>query len=359
MNHTEQYLHFLRYCVAEETLADEMWLDMDWEGLYDFSVKQAITGVVFSGIEQLGKEAGIPKKLLIRWYVESEQIRRRNSLLDQVAVEVYQKFVEDGFRSCILKGQGNARMYKDPGLRTPGDIDIWIEGSRKEILEYVRKSSPKAHFQYHHVDYPPVRGVKIEVHFIPSFFNNPIRNKRMQRFFKQHADEQFNHFCKLSGEGLVSVPTDSFNCVYQLAHIMRHLLDEGIGLRQLLDYYYLLNNGMTEEDRLHAVESIQRLGMEKFAAAVMYVLQRLFGLEENLMLVFPDDRLGRVVLDEILHTGNFGQHEDRFAHHSNTGRGFALTWMQRMPRLVRYFPAETLWRPLFLVWHFFWKMRHK
>ena len=36
------------------------------------------------------------------------------------------------------------------------------------------------------------------------------------------------------------IPTVEFNIIFQLTHIYSHLMNEGIGLRQLVDYYYVL-----------------------------------------------------------------------------------------------------------------------
>ncbi len=182
----------------------------------------------------------------------------------------------------------------------------------------------------------------------------------MQTFFSEQADAQFSHLVQLSGcDGSVAVPTDEFNLVYQMTHIMRHLFDEGIGVRQMMDYYFLLKKGVAEDVRMRAVETLHRLGMERFTKAVMYVLQHLFGIEDRFLLAEPDKRLGKVMLEEVSHTGNFGQHEDRFSSHPETGLGFATTVMHRLPRLIRYFPVETLSRPLFLAWYPFWKMRYR
>ena len=341
---TSTYISFLHFCLSDAPANDDDWKDMDWQGLHDFAAKQAITGVVFRGVERLGKGAGIAKEVLFNWFAESEQIKQRNTLLNAVTTAVTKRFANDGFRFCILKGQGNAMMYPDPATRNPGDIDVWLEGSRKDILSYVRSVSPNAPFQYHHVDYPPVKGVGIEVHFMPSFFSNPLQNRKMQAFFKEQADEQFRHFVQLPGcTGQVAVPTDAFNRVYQMTHIMRHLFDEGIGIRQLMDYYFLLKRGFTEEERQRTLKTLEHLGMTKFTSAVMYVLQQLFGMEDRLLLVKPDKHLGEVVLEEVFHTG----------------MGFAKTVMRRLPHLMRYFPVETLSRPLFLAWYPLWKKRYE
>ena len=58
------------------------------------------------------------------------------------SAKVCRNFEQEGFRCCILKGQGNALLYPDPYMRTPGDIDIYLEGGRKRIMEYVNRVCP-------------------------------------------------------------------------------------------------------------------------------------------------------------------------------------------------------------------------
>ena len=53
-------------------------------------------------------------------------------------------------------------------------------------------------------------------------------------------EEQFSHRVMLGEQGEIAIPTMEFNLIFQLTHIYAHLMNEGIGLRQLLDYYYVL-----------------------------------------------------------------------------------------------------------------------
>ena len=36
------------------------------------------------------------------------------------------------------------------------------------------------------------------------------------------------------------MPTTAFNVIYQLTHLYHHFFDEGIGMRQIIDYYYVV-----------------------------------------------------------------------------------------------------------------------
>ena len=224
--------------------------DIDWQQLYSFASKQAILGLCFDGIERLGKEYPeelkqnpIGRELLVTWMGKAQQIRRQNVKVNGVAAKLYSKFREDGLRCCILKGQGNALMYPNPYSRTPGDIDVWVNASREEITEYAKK-----HFKlgddirYQHIE-TSVDGVPVELHFFPCTMNNPIYHARLQKWFRRNADLQSSHIVGLpDGAGDIAIPTTAFNVIYQLTHLYHHFFDEGIGMRQIIDYFLVAND---------------------------------------------------------------------------------------------------------------------
>ena len=75
---------------------------------------------------------------LLKWIVTAERIKHLNQYLNNTVPKVETLFKDNGFRGCILKGQGIAQLYPHPELRTPGDIDIWVCGRRKEIISFVK-----------------------------------------------------------------------------------------------------------------------------------------------------------------------------------------------------------------------------
>ena len=221
---------------------------IDWRQLYTFTSRQALLGFCFDGIERLTKEFSeelkqnpMGRDLLMTWMGAAQQIRRQNMKVNAVAGKLYSKFREDGLRCCILKGQGNALMYPNPCSRTPGDIDVWVNASREQITEYAQK-----HFEigddirYHHIE-TSMDGVPVELHFFPCSMNNPIYHARLQKWFRRNADLQCSHIVSLpDGAGDIAIPTSSFNIVYQLCHLYHHFFDEGIGMRQIIDYFLVV-----------------------------------------------------------------------------------------------------------------------
>ena len=371
------FFDFLRFCIGSAKEIPGSLKEVDWKELYAIAKKQALLGVLFHGIQRLPKELAPEQKLLMQWMVMAEMIRKQNIRLFQDSVKVCQNFENEGFANCILKGQGNALLYPDPYMRTPGDIDIYLAGGRKRVMKYVNKVCPNQVMRYHHVDFPVMK-TAIEVHFTPSYMFFPVHNRRMQKWFGKVMGEQCNHRVSLpDGYGEIHVPQVSFNVIYILSHLHRHIFTEGIGLRQLLDYYFVLlkwhtdltnltnsNNSLPQMTQINTDldalrHELKYLGLWKFAGAVMYVLHEVFGLSEDWMIAPMDEREGRFLLDEIMRGGNFGQYDTRLGSKENEGKLHRYLRMSlRNLRFVKHYPTEALSEPLFRTWFALWKKIH-
>lgn len=320
--------------------------------IYALAQKQALLGIAFDGTRKMGAAAEVDPDLLMTWMGKCKQIERRNYKHLAAVVKAVGWFRKKGFRSCILKGAGNALLYPNPMHRVSGDIDVWVEGRSSEVIAFVRSIAPKEKASYHHIEFPALDDIPVEVHYRPCYLQNPWHNHRLQGFFATMAQEQFAHEVRVE-QGAFATPTASFNAIYQLAHIYNHLFQEGIGLRQLLDYYFIMLNA----ERGVSKESLCRLGLWKFAGAVMYVLHVVFDLPEDKMIAPMDERRGRLLLEDVLRGGNFGQHDESH-HHLQGAVGHNILRLKRDLRLLRYYPEEALAEPFFRLWHFVWRWRH-
>ncbi len=357
---------FLKYCLGGKDNMSNVVANIDWQQLYSFASKQAILGLCFEGVERFGeeypeelKQNPIGNELLTTWMAKTQQIRRQNMNVNGVAAKLYSKFREDGLRCCILKGQGNAVMYPNPYSRTPGNIGVWVNASREDMTEYAKNHfKQEDDIRFHHLE-TTMDGVPVELHFYPGIMNNPIYNARLQKWFKRNADLQCSNVVSLpDGIGEIAIPTTAFNVVYLLTHLYHHFFDEGIGMRQIIDYYYVVNNDELLVIRDTLQKELKHLGLWKFARTVMYVLHETLGLSEEMMIAPMDEKRGKMLLAEIVSGGNFGQFDERYGFgHSSFGHN--LQRLYRDLRLVRYYPAEALSEPIFRTWHFFWRMKNK
>ena len=361
----QNYLQFLRFCLDDGLPLPASVKDIDWVMLMDWAKKQAIAGVIFGGILRAGKTLNIPFKSLMEWTGYALQVEHQNKLLNKCCVEVVKEYQSAGFKCVILKGQGNALMYPNPLLRNCGDIDLLVTNkSRQEITRFVKGHQSLTGHHFHHIEYKE-DGLPVEVHFYACTMNNPIYKRRLNKWLAARSNGVEKALPDEKGH--IPVPTAEFNVVFLLAHMMHHFFDEGIGLRQFVDYYYLLKANKELEGVRGSYRSAQgvkgqyhetlsKLNLYKFAGAVMYVMREVFHLEEQYMIAPVDEWRGKTLLNEILKGGNFGRSSN--LDQNSAARKYFQKTVRNM-HFVWQYPAEALCEPFFRTWHFFWRMAHR
>jgi len=323
--------------------------EKEWKGLYAMSQKQSVGAFVFTALDRLSNSGQKPPmSLLYDWIGLSEQVRLQNIQMNKEAALLTRLFEQAGHYTAILKGQANARLYKQPLSRQPGDIDIWVDGGRDKVVETVQRlgfSKKEINVSYHDVHLKQ-NGIEVEVHFRPSSGNlNPFTNKCLQTFLEKEIDER----CSFVEEGF-RVPSVRFALVMQLAHIQRHLLSEGVGIRQVIDYYYLLRSDVNN-DRDDVFYQLKSLGLNHIAEALMWVLHEKLGLEKNYLLAPMDEKRGRMLLHAIMNGGNFGQHYFEGQAKSLLGRMVANH--KKRLQMLQFDVPETLCNELYSFYCFF------
>ena len=394
------YYKFIQFALGtyegKEFLDGSALNGFDWQRFYDFAKKQTLEGIIMEGISRLPKAVAPKQSLLMNWFMMSQNISRMNLMLNEATVGVYNRVKAAGYDCCILKGQANAAMYANPAARTPGDVDMWVNASREEIRQLAqtlaKENGQIDEESYNHIALT-TNDISVELHYTPGFMANFTYNRRLQQWFRKSIDAQCRNMIALPDEaGEVAAPTADFNAVYQLYHLYHHYFYEGVGLRQVVDYYYVMWNvecGMWSEEcgvknssldnsssqakprtNQHSTFNIQhsltRLGLWHFAGAMMYVLNEVLGLPEEKMIAPMDKKRGEMLLNDILCGGNFGHHDERHAWGRDTydGNGFKhgalghnLLRLHRDLRLLKYYPSEALSEPIFRLWHYYWRWK--
>lgn len=318
------------------------------------ATKQSLAGVLLEGMAN-----GLPENqegkpiALYEWIGIQQQTIAINKNHTKKSKELSEWFKELGYNSCILKGLGVGLLYPNPELRQSGDIDIWVDGEREIVVADMRsKGIEVSCIDYVNCHAAFFKDIEVEVHFRPTYFYNPFANRKLQRWIVDNKKKQM-------GYGGIDVgfcySTVAFNLVFCMIHIYRHIFSEGIGLRQLMDYYYILTHS-TKEERVNAYATLCSFGMKKFVGAVMYVLRIVFGADENILLCEPNYKEGEFLLDEILRGGNFGKYDDRNQYVPDTHRWKrGLNNAKRNIRFLKNYPSEVLWMPLWKTWHWGWR----
>ena len=364
----ELFFELIRVALGNADRLSHLPKPKEWQMLYDMTKKQSLVGICFAGVQKTLSDSplkgedpsviGMPEMLYLTWMGMAAKIQQRNEFMNVKTKEALTFFREKGCPSLVLKGQGIASLYGNlSGLRQSGDIDVWAAGGREKIYQLSRDVLGKiTGANYHHIHFPMWEDPEIELHIYPSFLSSPYRNWQLHKFCKLYEpkdDEQ-------------DFPSTAFNLVFIMLHCYRHLCGHGVGMRQVMDYYFVLQQAKqrgskgskgSESSRGSRVETmkwVKRLGMGRFAPALMWVMKEVFGLEDEYLLCESDEKEGRFLLNEIMNTGNMGHGETRFQWGQKSALGRFVAAQKRNLHLMTHYPHEVLWSPLFNIWRFFW-----
>lgn len=359
----ELFFELIRVSIGTQKHLSRIPAEREWEKIYKLAEKQSLLGVCFVGLQKLGADAdegfvriGMSEMLYLAWMGMAAKIQQRNEQMDGHTQEVLAHFRKEGFPCQVLKGQGIASLYNSlQGLRQSGDVDVWVARGRKQLYEHSLKMFGKLEgLTYHHIHYPMYEDPEVEAHVWPSFLSSPLRNKRLKEFCKMYEPM----------DGGEDTPSLAFNRVFIMLHCYQHFTRRGVGMRQILDYFFVLLKGFTEEEKTESMKWISALGMKRFAKAMMWVMKEVYGLDEQNLLCDPNEKYGRFLLDEVMETGNMGYADRRVnKRRLQSAGGRYLNNLKRDIRIVKICPHEAIWEPLWGIYQFAWckltKMKYK
>ncbi len=328
----------------------------DWGQMYSFCSRHSILGVSFPYLQECCPldedmlQYGISEQTYEDWMAAAASIQERNAALNECCGTLNANLRSKGIDNCVIKGQSLARYYGELAcLRQPGDIDVWTNASISDLVAYAETIGKEYKATFAHVEVTMFDDVKVELHPTPAFFRCPWLNNRLQRWISTFDIKAFD-----SSEGFRVAPTE-FNLVYLPVHIYNHVLNEGIGLRQYMDYYFVLKSVDASSYAEEFRKTISSFHMTKFMRGVMWVMKEVFGLEDNHLPMEPDEKVGRLLMDEALEGGNFGQYDKRDAA-VKSPNAIVRVWggIVRSMRFFSLAPEIVICSPFWRLWHFFW-----
>lgn len=334
----EHFFELLRYSLGITNSFEAKLTPAEWKTVFEAAHRQSIVGVLFCGVSKLKGEFAPPLNIAMQWTAEAEKISGMNKAFNARAKELTEFFTQQGHNTVILKGQANARLYPNPLSRQPGDIDIYVDGGKEKVLQMLSDlnlTQKGGYVAYHHIELiEQDDNITVEVHFRPSSgVHNIFGNKQIQNFLNNEIKT-----VELVPQGF-NIPSVKFALAMQLAHIHKHFFGTGIGLRQITDYYYLLKSS-TQDDRQYISSQLKQFKLGTFTAALMWMLQHIFSLEEEYMLCPPNEKSGKQILEEISHNGNFGWYSD---YYNGSFIKRQLKHRKRMFKLFTHFPKDVFW----------------
>lgn len=374
----------------------------EWQQLYDMAKKQSLVGVCFAGVQKLGfalydnddenenhsnpsNTSNLSELQYLTWLGMTAKIQQRNEVVNRQCVELQAKLSADGISSSILKGQSVGALYNPSNLsnlsnnsnlsllRQSGDIDVYVACGMSAARAYAEKvCGRKCRYDYKNLHWPiysdsstgSAQDTEVEMHYRVDVIMDVLKHGRMQKFWDSHTDEILGGRAVLASGQTITCPTLLLNSFYILFHCYRHLFEGGVGLRQVMDYYFVLKAQNELADASASKATTMRLvkdfGMKRFTSAMMWIMQEVFGMSRDMLLCDPDEIEGRYILRDMMEGGNFGHHDERIKDVGSSSRIRYLSHnLQHGMHLMTHYPREVISSPIWTVWHWMWKRLHK
>lgn len=318
--------------------------------MHSLAVSHTVVAVVWRGILHLPDSQMPGDALMAKWLAESDRIERRNLEMEWAVCSLLRAFRTHGLHPLLLKGQGVARFYAEPSARQCGDIDLYFPSREEEDTAFASvqraglqpRRSPDGSCCY------LWKGVEVEHHPVLFDLQNPLRRGVLRRLEREREKTTALIGRELDGEGEeADVPDPLCDLLLLNAHILKHLVGRGIGLRQFCDMaraYHALRDHYNHETLR---EIYAQTGLTAWSGQLHAFLTVHLGLPESDLPyrerpAAPSPRLLRLVLEG----GNFGRrsaaNEPGQPAWRRKWQTLCAFWRNRSVSL-KYAPVETFW----------------
>ena len=300
----------------------------DWGQLAHLAEKQSIRGVIYRAFTHLPKDVHVPGEVVFGMMARAEEISLGNRQKNAVSARLTARFEDAGLTPRIMKGSTVALFYPHPELRESGDIDFFfpkgqVEAACECLTEPYTASDGSIHSRED--------GIDIDLH--DSYFDLPERPKR-----------------------LPAPGTPEATLLMLSAHILKHAVGTGVGLRQLCDMAMACRGLVGQYDPADLWELFRRTRTLRWNRLLFSFLTQYLGLPETATVVAGMKTSGgRVSTAPLLHIVQEGGH---FGHYADTRQAALMKggfrrklhtlgrFLRRLPFSLRYAPRttfSTLW----------------
>lgn len=301
--------------------------DADWQTIQRLSEKQTVWGMVAAAILRWADTTGVSLPQAVEDACMKGEFNtiQQNVHINKVLAEVHQLLQQDGLSPILLKGQGVARLYPHPKLRTAGDIDIFLGSEAQRaaniLLPYATPGTYKDKNAKHLM--LDRKGVEVELH--KYVINRYQRKPTMVMGRWEESELRIDNSRQVEIDGLkVLVPSQMFELVFEFVHLWLHLMKGGVGLRQFCDWALVLHHCHDDIDKEALEHLLREADLLRAWQVLGKVLTRLLGLPEEEFPLFSNRYKMAYRLAErmVLDSGRFGQVDRKTYAEQYAGKGF-------------------------------------
>lgn len=344
---THQFLSLLKVSLCDDKPNPKDFENTDWNWIFKMAQKQTVIPLILDGLSVLPKEVhpGMPQKMKMMAYVQS--VEKTNLKHRQVIGRINGILKENGIEVVFMKGQTTALRYPNPLHRQPGDIDFVVDKSKfdetLDILDKIGRTDRELIHEHHGMAY--VEGIPIEPHYKIHNYQRPSTDRVIQKLFNEVFPSELI-YTDIDGYEIPILPP-TFESVFLISHMVNHIYEEGLGLRQVIDYsLFLKKNGMVIDWKRHE-EYLKEMRMTKAWRIFTCLCIDYLGLKTEAAIKDfsnKEKKDAKRLFEDIMRLGNFGRGEYVFKHNGMMDALSNYLWVvKRCLKMGFVCPSEAVW----------------
>lgn len=253
----------------KENLSDFIMLPAaHWARLGEIAQEQGVLGVMLDGIDRLettgyGATRELSKEQKLEWIGNVlNGYEARNQHQQAVIDDLQKKWSEAGLRMMVMKGQAMGTYYPNPSHRAPGDIDCYLFDGYAKGNEAAKAWADKVDEGWYKHSVINYKGETIENH---QYFVHTREGKKSKQLNQVLVDAlKVANFDRLSETGAL-LPPQMFNALFLTYHALAHFLEEGLRLKQILDWAMFLKRDADKVDWKEFFSICDKFHFRRFA----------------------------------------------------------------------------------------------
>lgn len=341
-----------RICLSNTPSADE------WGELYKMAKKQSLLGICFAGVQRLQQQRQEPPEMTyLKWMGMAAKIQQKSEEHRRVLKRLSEFLNEKGHRAIFMKGLTCAEHYPDPLLRQCGDIDFVVkENDFDDVMKALEEIAEVDHDLVHeHHGMAHIGNVQLEPHYKIHNYQNPWNDRTMRTLQQELLNGEERCMMKVGNPSTDSgqvaeiekFPVE-FEGMFLVSHMVNHVFEEGLGLRQVMDYGFwvkdLPNHKDFDMERYH--EYLRKMHMDRAAKIFTYICEKYLGMDRHIMgyaYTEKEEAFAEKMLADIMAVGNFARGAEE---HPEAGWQ-AYWWTTKRAWQLGYLcPSEARWWPV-------------
>ena len=334
---------------------------IDIQALFDAAQGQTVLGLAIDGLERLSRP--LPNRedrmILFSWIGAREVILQQNVLHKKTLRRIHELLKNNGIQEVFMKGVTVALRYPSPLHRAVGDIDFVV--ARRDFKRTLKTLEEIAKVDYdlvhEHHGMAHIGDITLEPHYKVHNYQYEANDKAMHEIFDEVFPNKLR-FVDIDGEQIPMFPP-TMESVFLISHMVNHVYEEGLGLRQVIDYRQLLEKDGGKIDWTLHTEYLQRMHMTRAFHTFTRICETYLGLSTdicNLQYTNSEKQLADKMMDDIMNVGNFGRNAYIFDHSSKWGEAKNYLWvLSRCIRLGGLCRTESMSWPLAKAKRYLWK----